>query len=54
MNSSKAVAFGALMLVIGGGSVNVNRLERSFKTMLTNFGEIAEAVGDPSGLDWLG
>lgn len=35
--SSKAVAVGALMLVIGGGSVTVDRVERPYKTWATDF-----------------
>lgn len=45
MNSSKAVAVGALMLVIGGGSVIVDRLERPFETWLTNFATLARVLG---------
>ena len=33
------------MLVIGGGSVIVDRLERPFETWLTNFATLARVLG---------
>lgn len=43
--SSKAVAVGALMLAIGGGSVVVDRQDRDFQTWSTNFVTLVKVLG---------